>query len=538
MRYSFAFFTMAFAVLIFGMFAACRKDKDIPVPANELPVAEGAIPEDFNFPTSRVINLTLTAKDVRNAALRANKLIIFSNKPTATQKDTIATGSISSDGTFTKPITVPAHISRLYVLTNYPGLLDTVSFTIPQTGSSITQSLMPDKNYLASGRLTGGNNNSTTGFNFPGTWDANGVPIYRSTPDAYVSPPELNPIYWTIPEGRSLAAAASDIIPTNADVLISPDAPVRTPVSVTFVHESSAKRNTLAYYTYDRASPPTNVFLVRKLLKSIIFPNTSFAGSRGGLVTGNTVTIGSFAPNTGIGFVLLPDAFSASTSKIDTSVIPYYSNSIFNTEPSYELKKHAVLLNMPENPSKMILGFEDSPRQLNTTDHDFNDAVFMVSTNAANAFDEASGLPALTLTDTDRDGVDDFADCFPKDYSMAYSNYYPASGKTGLFCFEDLWPATGDFDFNDLIVAYNYNVITNAGNKVTQINFSFRTVAAGGQYRTGFGLSLGVPTSAVLKMKDKLPLKNLQYPDRFSIDPTTGTEKNQNLATFIVFDTP
>ncbi|MBU1011535.1 MAG: LruC domain-containing protein [Bacteroidetes bacterium] len=68
------------------------------------------------------------------------------------------------------------------------------------------------------------------------------------------------------------------------------------------------------------------------------------------------------------------------------------------------------------------------------------------------------------------------------------SSYYPSTYAT--LAFEDLWPAKGDYDFNDLVVSYQFRTVTNASNFITDIvgTFIFRATGAGTD--NGFGFEL------------------------------------------------
>jgi LruC domain-containing protein/choice-of-anchor A domain-containing protein len=94
-----------------------------------------------------------------------------------------------------------------------------------------------------------------------------------------------------------------------------------------------------------------------------------------------------------------------------------------------------------------------------------------------------------TLTDTDGDGVADVYDNYPNDANKAFNNYFPASGYATLM-YEDMWPSKGDFDFNDFVVDYKFNTVTNAANNVVEINYSFLPRAAGCIYTSGFAFQL------------------------------------------------
>jgi len=68
------------------------------------------------------------------------------------------------------------------------------------------------------------------------------------------------------------------------------------------------------------------------------------------------------------------------------------------------------------------------------------------------------------------------------------SSYYPSTYAT--LAFEDLWPAKGDYDFNDLVVSYQFRTVTNASNFITDIVATFIFRATGAGTDNGFGFEL------------------------------------------------
>jgi LruC domain-containing protein len=96
---------------------------------------------------------------------------------------------------------------------------------------------------------------------------------------------------------------------------------------------------------------------------------------------------------------------------------------------------------------------------------------------------------ATLQPDADNDGVADADDQYPNDQYKAFNNNYPAAS-FGTLMYEDLWPGKGDYDFNDLVVDYKFNTITNADNNIVEIRFTFVTRAIGGSLHNGFAFQL------------------------------------------------
>jgi len=100
------------------------------------------------------------------------------------------------------------------------------------------------------------------------------------------------------------------------------------------------------------------------------------------------------------------------------------------------------------------------------------------------------GFGSSTTTDTDSDGVVDAYDEYPNDAARAFNSYYPNASSTATVAFEDLWPAQGDYEFNDLVLAFNIQHVLNADNKVLETKLKVKVKAVGGTYDNGFGIQL------------------------------------------------
>lgn len=132
--------------------------------------------------------------------------------------------------------------------------------------------------------------------------------------------------------------------------------------------------------------------------------------------------------------------------------------------------------------------------------------------------------------DADEDGIPDDEDDYPDDASKAFNNYSPSENTYGTLAFEDLWPERGDYDFNDLVIDYRYNVITNADNKAVQMETEFVIQAIGAGFTNGFGFELPVDPSLVES------ITGLNHSENYLSIATNGTESDQQTTVIIPFD--
>ena len=110
----------------------------------------------------------------------------------------------------------------------------------------------------------------------------------------------------------------------------------------------------------------------------------------------------------------------------------------------------------------------------------------------------AQGLPTV---DSDGDGVMDDVDALPCDGRVSARVYAPADRTYGLLLFEDQWPAAGDFDFNDAVVAYNQTLRYDATARLTGLRIELSVMAVGARFQNGLALRLpNTPRSSVTTM--------------------------------------
>ena len=102
----------------------------------------------------------------------------------------------------------------------------------------------------------------------------------------------------------------------------------------------------------------------------------------------------------------------------------------------------------------------------------------------------------------------------------------------GTVIYEDLYPAKGDYDFNDLVVEYYYEINKDDDNYVTDIAATFTIKAFGASYHNAFGFQFpDVAPSDVASVDGGVFKANTIFDMA-----ANGVEANQSKATFIVYD--
>ncbi len=151
------------------------------------------------------------------------------------------------------------------------------------------------------------------------------------------------------------------------------------------------------------------------------------------------------------------------------------------------------------------------------------------SSDPSNNYTPKKTNEEIAKVDDDKDKVVNKYDDYPVEEVKAFNNYYPEKGN-GTIMFEDLWPSKGDYDFNDLVVGYRFNVVSDADNNIVEIKFEVTPRAIGAGFNNGFGFMLN----------------NIAYDKIYSVEGLktdakwlslnrNGTEAEQKVATIIPF---
>lgn len=516
------------SVLAFGIIA-CEKDDDKKTVSQ---IEELTVSNDFDYETLQDVHLTATVKNKDGQIVRGAKVFVYEGAADGSlnASNPIITGFTNASGVFESYFQLPKHLTKVVVQAGIMGTVNQMEVDITSElnvnlGGILVEPARPKK---GSSELFGTNATYLT----LGSWNSNGVPTYLEPANDVISQGLLDDVNASLPEGLHLPLSHPEYISTSNQTNLALDD--SSEVWVTFIHEGAGYRNILGYYYYPTNNPPADKNAINNL--TIIFPNSSYVGSGGGLVSGNKVRLkhnGSnvFPAGTTVGWFIAANGF-VSASNLTEGVSLYYSNQDFNPESQANWRQHNVLL-IDNARQLLLLSFEDLNRTNNGGDEDFNDAIFFAKATPWSSVNQTD-IPPITIsdtTDTDNDGVRDDVDEYPTDPERAANNYFPSKTIYGSLAFEDRWPNKGDYDFNDVVLRYRFNQVTNASNQVVDVKANFVVKASGAAFGNGFGFEMPILPSDVASVTGK----SLFNPSFTGFD-ANGVEAGQTKAVVIVTD--
>lgn len=509
---------------------SCKKEGAPSVSPPETSIA----PDGFNFSTSKNITVNVRLLTPGNEALKHIK-VNFYNPADAKGGKALYTAISDENGYIKATINLPAYLDTLLIDAAYIGLLRNAKAVI--NGNNIdciiggenvySGDVAPNDNAAGDMLVQSSINISdiiggdAINYTYLSTYDVTGRPTKLETSDA-ISAELLSFINTSLPESRPVPVYHPDFLVNDAATVLQITA--TSDVFITFVHEGAGYYNSLGYYTYPTGHAPQAISDITDI--KIAIPNASLLGSGGNMHSGDKIKLGRFEAGTSIGFVLLQNAWNGSA--VNTNVPAFFSNDVLNPEKA-PYKRHTVLLY--DDKDKLFLqGFEDLNRDNGAGDNDFNDLIFYATSNPVDGISTEHVNPIDKPIDTDGDGVTDTYDDFPNDPTRAYINYFPAKDKWGTLAFEDLWPATGDYDLNDLVVGYRYTFINDANNKTIEVYGDYAARATGASFINGFGVQFPFEYGKINIVTGQKFLGT--YIKRNS----NGTEAGQKKAVIIPFD--
>lgn len=467
------------------------------------------IPSGFNFEMEKALEISASLKNGAQG-LPGIKSSLFTAIPEAGGK-LIASSISDSKGDLQIQAVIPGHLNEVFLQFNYVGLVNGV-WVNTETGTVVEKSdesedLTQPYESLVNTKM------AAVTFSYLGSFNSDGVPAYLEEERDQISPDFLEDVNASLPERIPLTESHPGYMTTKSSININ--ITEEADVWITFLHEGAGNKNVLGFYTYEKGNEPESVSEIDK--HTVIFPNTSYLNSGGGLYSGDKVFIGRFSKDTVIGFFLISAGFSGGSIIQGRQI--FYSDTNLNPETGESLKQHNVMI-WDEERELILMGFEDLRRDSSGCDNDFNDAVFFVTSNPVEAIDTSEFKPIDKPVDTDNDGISDVFDEYPEDPARAFNNYYPSRDTSGTLTYEDSWPKKGDYDFNDAFFHYSYNYVTNSDGDAVEIKAVFKVIASGAAYYNGPAIMLDLPPEKVKKITGQKLFEKI-----FSLNEN-GTEKD------------
>jgi len=508
---------------------------------------------EFDYATTLKKNLDVTLKNMRDVAVPGVVLEVYFQNPYSSNGQRLDSVSpvakllTDSDGNANLDMDIPGYLSSIFLVTNFPGYANPDTIALSKIAAGIT---IHPAGYKAGSSASAPImlrssskspvNPAFTPYLLPnltnvwalGTFNASGVPNFLVTSDV-ITDLLKSKINLSLPEYKPVPTVSPQFLanPEAANITLIDSCEVWT----TFVTEGAGWTNTLGYFYYPTNTPPASVAEISKRI--VMFPNASLGGSGGSLAEGNKVKLKYyddatglwsevFPPNITIGWFLIASGYKSSA--VTNGTYWDYSIAVLNHET---LKPQQNIILYDRTEEKMIIGFEDQKRiPSNTSDQDFNDAVYYATFNPISAVRMEDMNMIKVAGDQDGDGVPDSEDDFPADATKAFYNYSPGKNIFGTLAFEDLWPSKGDYDFNDFVTDYNFTTITNSQNKVVDIIADFKVRASGATLHNGFAFQLGVSPDKIGSVSG-----SMNFTTKLMVN-ANGTEANQSKAVITVVD--
>ncbi len=513
------------------LLSACGgKSKAAPTQAPDpepLPsMADLRVADDFDFATTQSVQAAIRVLDPQGGAMSYLRVDVYQRDSDGLLQP-LASGATDEAGDYAADLSVAAHVDSLVVEVDCIGIMPG-QVSVPIVAGRVDHLFggtglqrPPRAKSMGAAMVAGKPTAIMGGLTYMGTWDSDGVPDYLEAQGDPIDGGLLRQLNASLPERRSVPATNPQFLTarqTNTRVTEAAD------VWVTFVHEGALWKNALGFYTYPVGHPPASASQIRE--RQVVFPNVSAVGSGGRLYPGDRVHLGRFPAGTEIGWFLAVQGWRGNSVTEGTHIV--YSDPDLNPERDARQRQHSVLLSVPDR-QLLLLGFEDLRRD-ETCDEDFNDAVFYVTVTPYASVETRELAESRAYVDSDGDHIEDYCDEYPHDPNRAFNSWCPGRNAYATLAFEDGWPAKGDYDFNDLVVAYNFMQISNAANRVVALDGTFRVRAAGASFFNGLGVQLPLSPSQVRSVE------GAHLTERFVTNGANGVEMGQDRAVIVVFD--
>ncbi len=475
---------------------ACSDAEDFVAPSHYEGLNNIDVPEDFDYETTKSLHMDITVQNVDGSPAQNCIVTVFHGDPQDTLIEIlrIGRGVTNQSGRMLLDVNIPTYMTEVYITANVLGVPNQGYFTA-ETGS-ITHVFGPNTTMSVSShrgpvnKPQSGRNTWSHDWQYLGTWDDDGVPDYLADYTITYSQDFYDGVGDVFQEYINLTGTHPEYFGHDVENNLNFTCDIDS-VVVTFIHDGASYQNAIGFYPYPWNQPPPGITQLQP--KLVIFPNASFTGQGGNLANGATVVLQreEFNQNYSMGFFIVGDGWTDNPDMVGQGLWTNWSVDRYNPRDL----RHFVLLHDSAN-EQFIVGIEDWKRNQHRSDSDFNDVIMVVkpypfcvdTTNIPNI-----DLPSQGGPDTDGDGVEDDYDDYPDDPDKAFDNQYQS-----VVAFEDLWPSSGNYDMNDLVMLCEINQITNGDNLVAFIEADFTIKAVGADYDNGFAIEIPIAPSDIL----------------------------------------
>lgn len=343
-----------------------------------------------------------------------------------------------------------------------------------------------------------------------GGYDIDGKPDYLEKNAATVPDGLMNRVQNVLLPGTNNSQYALPAEKVNIEIT------QEASLKLVFLSELSQWANAIGYYYYETGHAPKTLQEVLDLPKYVALPNCSmyngnyeYPGYTPPLKPGMQVRLkyfgqdgqplDKFPAGITVGWFIMPSGFKISWGQL---ILPTNFGTFKSSNSDFNNYQEKVCVSLYDKASgKTVIGFEDG------ADSDYKDVLFYLDAD-----------PKGGIDDSDKPVID------------PGEEYPDITGDPieGTLAFEDLWPSQGDYDMNDVVVAYSTTFTTDKDNKLIAMKDVFTPLHSGGSLKSAFGYQLDMPTTAV---------KNVTI-DHFSSSAQTvgGLESNQSKAVIMLFD--
>lgn len=495
---------------IFGLFfSSCLQEKNLYNPDNENQDDDKVgLFADFSLKTE--ISVSIHATDINGRGAEGVRFGVYTSEPCLNEDGKLGNpafiGYTNAAGRLEAEVVVPKNVSRLYIIPLSPGYSVGDSEELPSydTQSVITASFAAvpfltatqtrakgDDTYTITENIS----NNFRGLCIPYT-DAEaspmGIPILSEEGGSPLVSGNTLSIDFT-DKVNSLYPEAKNV--TDADLSNNSDLKVvdrnGAEVWVTYIGDGGFNinnrnvYNSLMYYNYTESdlssmnsTTPTNLHM------TMLLPNTNQRQCPSGLEVQLLYWDGNqyskiFPEGTRIGFAVARSGYkgnAAVTLSSSYNFKPAGTNPTFtdlagnyySTPQLNKVGKSQAVTRRIDGYDFCVTGFDIRLFGDPNADYDFNDVLIAISSSPVKAIQPGTVIDPVEET-------------------------IPTQCGYGTLAFEDLWPSQGDYDMNDFVVNYAYNIgKKNIG--ITQVTLEFEPIAKGaaGSTQIGFGIELPI----------------------------------------------